>query len=126
MDNLGTLAKDKRISWIDNIKAICIFSVVMNHVAFPHDWFRVDFYFLVGFFFCSGYTFNEKYPLKYRFAKIIDQLVIPYMLLTPFEFLIDGDFIRKTISTPPPRALGIANYDSLRGKVLVCAMPSVD
>ena len=101
MDNMVTTAKSQRIEWIDNIKAICIFSVLMNHVAFPHDWFRVDFYFMVGFFFCSGYTFNETYSIRKRVAKIMDQLVIPYFVLTPFEFLIDGDFIRKTISTPP-------------------------
>lgn len=101
MDSLTPHVKTERIEWIDTIKAICIFSVLMNHVAFPHDWFHVDFYFMVGFFFCSGYTFNETYSLKKRFAKILDQLIIPYMVLTPFEFLIDGDFVRKTISTPP-------------------------
>lgn len=85
--NKDELVRSERIVWIDTMKAICIFSVVMNHSPFPQSMFRVDFYFLVGFFFVSGYVFKN-YSVKKRVAKILDSIAIPYLLLTPIAFVL--------------------------------------
>jgi len=93
--------KNKRIYWIDVIKAICIFSVLYNHQLFSQNWIRIDYFFLVGFFFCSGVTFNIDKGILYRLVRIIDSLVIPYILLSSLMFflfatnlsaLLKGDF----------------------------------
>ena len=71
-----------RIIWVDVCKAICIFAVMINHAQFSQAWVRVDYFFLVGFFFCSGYTFNINNGLKHRLVRVIDSLIIPYLIMS--------------------------------------------
>lgn len=90
----------KRIYWIDAIKALCIFSVMISHGQFSQSQIRVDYFFLVGFFFASGYVFNEEYSFRKRCCKIVDGLYIPYLIMPFIMFffiknnlceLINGD-----------------------------------
>ena len=73
---------NKRIVWVDICKAICIFAVMINHAQFSQAWIRIDYFFLVGFFFCSGYTFNIKRGLKQRLVRVVDSLLIPYLIMS--------------------------------------------
>lgn len=54
-----------RLDWIDYLKGICMFCVVMSHLYWPewYERFLAPFY-LAGFFFVSGYTFKLKSSFK--------------------------------------------------------------
>lgn len=80
--------RENRIGWIDTIKAICMFAVMINHQPLAHDGLRVDYFFLVGFFFCSGLTYRVGRSLKYRLVRVADSLVIPYFLLSAVTFFL--------------------------------------
>lgn len=90
----------KRIDWVDTIKAICIFSVVINHSPFPQSLFHVDFYFLVGFFFCSGYVFRDEYSIRKRIAKLADSVIIPYLILTPVAYFLNKVHLYTLLQDP--------------------------
>ena len=80
--------RENRIGWIDAIKAICMFAVMINHQPLAHDGLCVDYFFLVGFFFCSGLTYRAGRSLKYRLVRVVDSLVIPYFLLSAVTFFL--------------------------------------
>ena len=80
--------RENRIGWIDAIKAICMFTVMINHQPLAHDGLCVDYFFLVGFFFCSGLTYRAGRSLKYRLVRVVDSLVIPYFLLSAVTFFL--------------------------------------
>ena len=90
----------ERLFWVDAIKGVCIFSVLLNHAGFSQAWFRVDYFFLVGFFFCSGYTFNLTKGLKSRIIRIIDSLIIPYFILSFVTHFLIINNISDFISQP--------------------------
>lgn len=55
------LKMNQRILWIDYIKGICMFLVIMSHSSWPEGYdLLFSPIFLTGFFFVSGYTFNEE------------------------------------------------------------------
>lgn len=90
----------ERIAWVDIVKAICIFFVLYSHTAFSKEWFRQDYFFLVGFLFCSGYTFNLNNGLKNRLVRIMDSLVIPYLIFGFIMFFFDYNHIMSLRANP--------------------------
>lgn len=96
-----------RIAWVDIAKAICIFSVMINHAQFSQEWLRVDYFFLVGFFFCSGYTFNIDKGLKYRLVRIADSLLIPYLVMAFIMWFPLYRHVLALLSDPTGSILGM-------------------
>lgn len=79
-----------RISWIDTIKGITIFLVVLGHTILPQNWLNYIFSFHMPlFFFLSGYLFNpEKYPSFFGFAiKKVKTLLWPYLVFFAIGFI---------------------------------------
>lgn len=81
---------DKRISWIDYAKTLCIFLVVLGHSQIPMSYKSIFYVFHIPlFFFISGTLFSfEKYP-KYSvfLKKRILQLVIPYFFFNAVTYI---------------------------------------
>ncbi|WP_024609249.1 MULTISPECIES: acyltransferase family protein [Pseudoalteromonas] len=78
-----------RINYIDNMKALGIFFVVLGHAA----WLDENLYILIYsfhmplFFFLSGYLFFKKSLYKVEFLKIIQRLVIPFLFFFCISYL---------------------------------------
>lgn len=97
----------ERLFWIDAIKGICIFAVLLNHAGFSQAWFKVEYFFLVGFFFCSGYTFSLEKGLKSRMVRIVDSLLIPYFILSFVTYFLIINHITSFISKPGDELLSL-------------------
>lgn len=73
------MKEDKRIEWLDVIKCICMFFIMMGHFNFfpPKLKTLSSAFALTGFLFCSGYTFHlEKNIIKF-IKKRSRQILIP-------------------------------------------------
>lgn len=89
-----------RLSWIDIIKGICMFLIVVSHAGSPEIYTR--FYtpvFLTSFFFVAGYTFNTKKDFKTFLIGKIKALLIPMIVFSTFNtivaYYVNGDNICK-------------------------------
>ena len=67
-------------------KGICIFCVMISHSGFSCKGVAVDFFFLSGFFFASGYCYKEEYSIRTRCLKIVNTIVVPYILWSIITF----------------------------------------
>lgn len=70
---------NRRVKWIDKLKAISIMFVMLGHIDFcPADWsyFYAPF-FLSAFLFASGYTFNSKRTFSEFLINKIKTLILP-------------------------------------------------
>ena len=76
------MGKGNRILWIDYIKGICMFLVVMSHIPWPEEY-RLFFspIFLTGFFFASGYTFKNGQKFREFLLARARTLIIPIITL---------------------------------------------
>lgn len=74
----------KRIEWIDNLKAISIFMVILVHIPCCPEYIRIFCgpFFLTTFLFSFGYTFNNKINFKDFLKKRINTLLIPLLILS--------------------------------------------
>jgi acyltransferase len=80
----------KRIFWIDNLKALSVFFVILIHMAPNTNLEKYLLSFVVQlFFYLSGYTFrkNEKDFGKFL-KKKLRTLVVPYLSFSLFLFLV--------------------------------------
>ena len=73
-----------RIGWIDSMRGICMFLVILHHSGAPWEYnkFLAPF-FLSGFFFLSGYLFylpGKTWDWKYKLIRIAESLLLPYLL----------------------------------------------
>lgn len=83
-----------RISWIDYMKGIAMFLVVLSHSeglpTLVEYYFRP--FFLTSFFFASGYLFHDPskpFNIKKKAIKIIEGILIPYLIYWIISFIID-------------------------------------
>lgn len=79
---------NKRIEWIDTVRGISIFLVVLGHTILPYPWLIYVFSFHMPiFFFLSGYVYNpQKYTNLWSIVKRkANTLLWPYL----FFFLIN-------------------------------------
>lgn len=79
-----------RILWVDYVKAINIFFVVLGHTALSAGYTKFIYAFHIPlFFFLSGYFFDySKYPNFYQFfKKRFHQLLIPYFVINILTYL---------------------------------------
>lgn len=81
---------NKRIEWIDTLRGISIFLVVLGHTILPYSWLIYVFSFHIPlFFFISGFLFNpEKYPDSAQFIKRkATALLWPYLVFFLINFV---------------------------------------
>ena len=86
----------KRIKWIDFVKGLCMYWIIVSHIGAPDLYVR--FYtpfFLTSFFFISGYTWNPKNNFKQYLQGKVKGLVIPLLSLGSINaviaIVIEGD-----------------------------------
>ena len=87
---------NKRVLWVDIVKGMCMFFIIMSHSHTPkiYSYIYTPF-FLSTFFFTSGYTFNQRSNFASFFLHKCKSLLIPYFcfgIINAFlAFLVDGD-----------------------------------
>lgn len=94
MSQINYKAIKERIIWIDSLRAIAIFYVVLGHAittfAAPAVYNKYVYSFhLPLFFFVSGYLFNIERNPNFRFflKKRVKTLLIPYFVFTFFAYI---------------------------------------
>ena len=89
----------KRILWIDNIRGVLFFFVMIYHTFLSPSYFRAVYIpvFLTGFFFLSGYLYRKKENIIDSFISLLNGIVIPYglfsILLTIWAYISDMNSI---------------------------------
>ena len=79
---------EKRVTWIDNAKAIGIISVVLGHMAFPKDIVTALYAFHIPlFFFLSGLTFRTNLPFDAFLKKKFRTIMVPYFFMAVVTLL---------------------------------------
>lgn len=79
----------KRVAWIDNVKFICIFFVMVSHLDCTPRIFRVFFepFFLAAFYFVSGYVYKNQVSIKEVIQKKARALLIPWFWFGMFNII---------------------------------------
>lgn len=79
----------KRVTWIDNVKFICIFFVMVSHLECPPRIFRLFFdpFFLTAFFFVSGYVYKDCSSFKELIKKKSKALLVPWFWFGLFNIV---------------------------------------
>lgn len=83
-----------RLAWIDYMKGIAIFLVVLSHSEGVPEWLEYSFryIFLTSFFFASGYLFHnplKTFDIKKKFLRITESILIPYLIYWIASFIVD-------------------------------------
>lgn len=108
---MTSVCKNKmpRKNWIDNLKGICLFLIIIGHlgqIPEPITWLLTptDLIYVGMFFYLSGLLFNNK---KYSYADFLKQkvktLLLPYFAISLAVSILDwnlymetGSFLKKT------------------------------
>lgn len=79
----------KRVEWVDNIKFICIFFVMISHLECTPDILTHFFepFFLTAFFFVSGYVYKEQNKLYVLLGKKAKALLVPWLIFSIFNII---------------------------------------
>ena len=83
------MSEKKRLLWLDIVKGICIFFVMLSH-SYPNAATRSFFtpFFLNMFFVTAGYTFSIKSSFKEFIIGKIKGLVVPLLILGTVRLLL--------------------------------------
>lgn len=79
----------KRVIWLDNVKLICIFFVMVSHLECTPRIFRLFFtpFFLNAFFFTSGYVYKDSSSFTKLMKKKVTALLVPWFWFGMFNIL---------------------------------------
>ncbi|HEX2965061.1 MAG TPA: acyltransferase family protein [Syntrophorhabdaceae bacterium] len=90
-----------RIYWLDNLKAIGVFLVVLSHMNLnPYVFQYIHSFTLPIFFFVSGCLFNrKKYTFKTFFIKSFRTILAPYLFFSGLSFIIWFFLVRSLSHT---------------------------
>lgn len=79
----------KRVVWLDNVKLICIFFVMVSHLECTPRIFRLFFtpFFLTAFFFASGYVYKDTPSFKELIKKKARALLVPWFWFGLFNIV---------------------------------------
>lgn len=79
----------KRVVWLDNVKLICIFFVMVSHLECTPRIFRLFFtpFFLTAFFFASGYVYKDMSSFAELIKKKARALLIPWFWFGLFNIV---------------------------------------
>lgn len=111
---MTSVCKNKmpRKNWVDNLKGICLFLIIIGHFGQIPDCINVkwilaptDLLYVGMFFYLSGLLFNDK---KYSYADFLKQkvktLLLPYFAISLAVSILDwnlymqtGSFLKKTL-----------------------------
>lgn len=85
-----------RIGWIDSMRGICMFLVILHHSGAPWEYnkFLAPF-FLSGFFFLSGYLFyspGKSWNWKCKLIRIAESLLLPYLLYWTLTYFVKAAY----------------------------------
>lgn len=85
---MNNLAK-RRIEWVDNLKFICIFFVMISHLKCTPSILIQFFepFFLTAFFFVSGYVYKEQKNLYVLLCKKAKALLVPWFMFSIFNII---------------------------------------
>lgn len=92
---------NKRILWIDGVRALSIVGVYITHSGFAnYKYFNVINYVMIAlFYFISGYLCKtDSKSLQIGFKRIIRRLLIPYIGLSVIYLLISSYFWKNIVS----------------------------
>ena len=81
------MTKEKLI-WIDNLKAIGIFAVILGHIASPFGTFIYSWH-MPLFFMIAGFFIKFDLSLKEFIIKDFKRLMIPYFLFAIVGLLLE-------------------------------------
>lgn len=86
---IGENKTKRRIPWLDIIKGICAFFIVLSHSRPPIEYtYLYTPFFLSGFFFVSGFTFSPRENLKSFILHKIRTVLLPYWLFGTFNAVL--------------------------------------
>lgn len=85
-----------RIDWIDSMRGIFIFLVILYHSGAPIEYvkFRTPFV-MSGFFFLSGYLFyapEKPWDWRYKLIRIAESLLLPYLLYWALTYFVKAAY----------------------------------
>ncbi|MCD8006090.1 MAG: acyltransferase [Oscillospiraceae bacterium] len=97
---MGELTNNKRITWVDTAKCICIIFVLFSHMEYVPTYLQYFFrpFFLTGFFFLSGYTFKATGTFLTFFKKRTLTVFWPALLFSVIGLIDFGNLINGTYS----------------------------
>lgn len=83
------MSSKKRVVWLDNVKLICIFCVMVSHLECTPRIIRLFFtpFFLNAFFFVSGYVYKNTLTFKELMNKKARVLLIPWFWFGLFNIV---------------------------------------
>jgi acyltransferase len=82
------MTTSKRISWIDTIKALGIFLVVLGHLSIPASISTIIYSFHMPlFFFLSGCTFKPGSNLRVSISARMKKLILPYFFFSIVTYI---------------------------------------
>lgn len=97
MKNIGDDIGKQRLGWIDMMRGICMFLVILHHSGAPDLYQRfLSPFFLSGFFFISGYLFmNPQKPFdgRLKLIRVIETLLIPYFLYATLTYFVKALYV---------------------------------
>ena len=87
----------QRLGWIDMMRGICMFLVILHHSGAPELYQRfLSPFFLSGFFFISGYLFlnpQKSFDGKLKFIRVVETLLIPYFLYATLTYFVKALYV---------------------------------
>lgn len=86
--------KSSRIVWIDNMKAVCIFFVMLSHLecsrGIPEEVYTP--FFLTGFLFTAGYVYRPESSFPVFLEKKVRGLFVPWFVFSVGNILLSQIF----------------------------------
>lgn len=68
-----------RLHWIDNLKIMAMFLVILSHLPISENWLYYIYVFHVPIFFCVSGFLYKKVTFKEELRKCFIRLIIPYL-----------------------------------------------
>ena len=90
--------KSSRIAWIDSMKAVCIFFVMLSHLdcaeSIPEGLYTP--FFLTGFLFAAGYVYRQEASFSVFLRKKVRGLFVPWLVFSVGNILLSQVFSFQT------------------------------
>ena len=85
-----------RINWIDSMRGVFIFLVILYHSGAPWEYAKfLNPFVMGGFFFLSGYLFHspgKTWDWRYKLIRIAESLLLPYFLYWTLTYFVKAAY----------------------------------
>ena len=85
-----------RINWIDSMRGVFIFLVILYHSGAPWEYAKfLNPFVMGGFFFLSGYLFHspgKTWDWRYKLIRITESLLLPYFLYWTLTYFVKAAY----------------------------------